>query len=562
MFSTLSIAAQRILDLGDTESVRFELPKESTFGDATTTAALQLAKKLGKNPRDIAKQLADGLASEPSVMKVEVAGPGYVNVWLKEKDLIDELHESQSALQPKKPAKKDAPVIVEYSQPNIAKPLAIHHILSTMIGESISRLYEHAGLPVLRWNYLGDWGTQFGKLAVAFKKWGTKPITGTSLDELLDLYVQFHTKAEAEPELEDEGREAFRKLEQGDADLRAFWQEVISITKASLGHIYDELDVHFDLDLGESFYEDKMQSVIDEGKKKGVFIEGEKGSLIVKFADDKYPPYIIVKADGATLYSTRDLAQMKYRAEHYHPQKILIATDVAQKLHFEQLHETCTLLGWELPPFEHIIFGRMSFADSSMSTRKGNVLKLEHVLEEAVDRARAIIKERGEAIQTDDEEDLAQMMGIGALVYGILSQNRKMDMIFDWNKMLSFDGNSAPYIQYTHARARSVLRKAAAEQWQPSSEVPTEFTLHERALIHALLVAPLAFDEALQDHMPHKIANFLYQVAQAFNAFYNSDSILQAESDRRAFRLYLVLCTADTIRTCARLLSIRVPDRM
>jgi arginyl-tRNA synthetase len=216
--------------------------------------------------------------------------------------------------------------------------------------------------------------------------------------------------------------------------------------------------VTFDTDLGESFYEDKMQPVLDEGIKKGVFTEGEGGALIAQFGD-AMPPYLVRKGDGATLYSTRDLAQMRYRIETHNPKAIYILTDIAQKLHFEQLLATCKQLGWKLPTFENILFGRMRFVDKSMSTRKGNVLALEHVLDEAVARAEEIIKKRGDAIQTDDPKDLAEMMGVGSLVYGILSQNRKMDLVFDWDKMLSFEGNSAPYLQYTHARAKSVLRR-------------------------------------------------------------------------------------------------------
>lgn len=574
VFSLFTVASSDVLTTGLLAAIEgsfgvtdarvdWQRPAESAHGDLATPVALQLAKKVGKNPREIAETLRAEIAAMPGVAKAEVAGAGYVNVWLTPAALLASLNDVSAAIQPKLKREKEAPVIVEYSQPNIAKPLAIHHIIGTVLGQAVSNLYEHAGYPVLRWNYLGDWGTQFGNLAVAYQKWGggKKPSEHT-LDELLDLYVRFHTEMKEDPTLEDQGREAFRKMEAGDAELRAFWKEIVAVTKRSLASIYERLHVSFDLDLGESFYEDKMQPVLEEGIKKKVFVDGENGALIVRFPEDKdMPPYLVRKNDGATLYSTRDLAQMRYRIDTYHPQRILIFTDIAQKLHFEQLVESCRMLGWELPAFENVLFGRMRFADRSMSTRKGNVLKLEHVLDEAVARAAEIIKERGEAIQTDDAEGLAEMMGSGSLVYGILSQNRKMDMVFDWDKMLSFEGNSAPYLQYTYARAKSVLRKAEVEN-PAMPQNPAELAEHDRMLIKALLAFPKALDDARRDHMPHTLANHLYALAQSFNAFYNAEPILKSEGAVRETRLYLTSLTSSVLRAGASLLTLRLPERM
>lgn len=515
---------------------------------------------------DIAQNLATELAKDTSVEKAEAMKPGYVNVWLTPDALIDSLKHTEASTKTLKAKAKAKPVIVEYSQPNIAKPLGIHHLIGTAIGQATANLYRHAGYNVIAWNYIGDWGTQFGKLAVAYEKWGKKPVLKHNIDELLELYVRFHNEVEKDATLEDQGREAFRKMEKGDKELRAFWTDVVSVTKKSLGGVYKRLQVSFDLDLGESFYEDKMQGVIDEGKKKKVLTAGEAGSLIVQFPEAKnMPPYLIVKGDGATLYSTRDLAQMRYRIDEYAPQEILIFTDIAQKLHFEQLIETCSMLGWELPAFENVLFGRMRFADKSMSTRKGNILNLEEVLDEAVKRADAIITERGDAIQTDDPKDLAEMMGIGSLVYSIVSQNRKLDMVFDWDKMLSFEGNSAPYIQYTHARAKSVLRKADAEK-VTSGFIPrqakTLFSQGERLLLRTLLLYPKTLEDARATHMPHKLANFLYQLCQDFNSFYNTDDIVKAEEPQRSLRLQLTGLTADVLKSGAGLLTLRLPDRM
>lgn len=563
MFQQLSTEASQILATYGAEdvTVSWQRPQDPDHGDITTTVALQLAKKLGKNPREIAQFLADKMALSPSVEKAEVAGAGYVNLWLKTAALVRELDIAVESVDAKKANKKDAPVIIEYSQPNIAKPLGIHHIIGTVLGQSLVNLYKQGGFNVIAWNYLGDWGTQFGKLAVAHQKWGDKEPKDYTLDDLLALYVRFHQELEKEPALEDEGREAFRKLEQGDKELRAFWQDVVTVTKASLEDLYKKLQVSFDLDLGESFYEDKMDPILAEGKKKKVFTEGEGGSLIVDFGEEM-PPYLVRKGDGATLYSTRDIAQMRYRIDEYKPQTILICTDIAQKLHFEQLVATCKKLGWDLPAFENVLFGRMRFADKSMSTRKGNILKLEHVIEESIARAAEVIKERGDSIQTDDPEDLAEMMGVGALVYGILSQNRKMDMVFDWDKMLSFEGNSAPYLQYTHARAKSVLRKAEEKTEKINVHDGHQLSKHERVLLGMLLQFPQVLEEARREHLPHKLANYLYQLAQDFNGFYNSEQILKAEGDVRSLRLFLTARTADVLKAGAALLTLRVPERM
>ncbi len=564
MFKSLTTAAQTCLHLegdGTDCAIDWSPPQNAEFGDIATSIALRIAKKIGKQPREIAQVLADALASHADVEKAEVAGPGYVNLWLKPSAFMAEVKNIVNALEPKKFNKKDAPVVIDYSQPNIAKPLGIHHILSTVIGQTLGNLYEHAGVPVVRWNYLGDWGTQFGKLAVAFEKWGKKDAKDCSLDELLELYVKFHQEAEKDDSLEDAGREAFRKLEQGDGELRAFWKEVVDVTKASLGAIYEQLNVRFDLDTGESYYEDKMAPVIEEGKKKGVFTIGEKGALIAEFPESaNMPPAIVVKGDGATIYMTRDLAMMKDRIDRFHPREVLFVVDVAQSLHFKQLFAVVAQLGWELPELEHVSIGRMRFADKSMSTRKGNILKLEHVLEEAVERAEAIIKERGESIQTDNPAELAEMMGVGALVYGILSQNRKMDMVFDWDKMLSFEGNSAPYLQYTHARAKSVLRKAG--EYSETKEQAKTLTSHERKLFSHLLQFAGVLDEARCEKLPHKLANYLYELGQRYNAFYNSDDILQAPEPQKSLRLHLTSLTAAVLKLGASLLTLRVPERM
>ncbi len=539
----------------------WQFPQAIAHGDLTTSVAMRLGKQLSKQPKEVAEGLAAELSLHADVEKVEVAGAGYVNLRLKPAALLRGLKETQAACSAKI-TKGENPVIVEYCSLNIAKPLGVHHILTTMIGQALANIYVHSGYSVVRWNYLGDWGTQFGKLFVAYKRWGKGgDPTSLSLDDLLSLYVKFHEEAEKDAALEEEGQAAFKRLEQGDAEVRKVWQAFVDVTKRAVMPVLERLQVKFDTDLGESHYENAMQPIIDEGTKKGVFKPGERGATIVEFAPPStLPPAMVLKADGATNYLTRDLALARDRVERYNPSAILHVVGAEQSLHFQQLMEIVKLLGWEMPKWEHISFGRMRFADESMSTRKGNIVRLEEVVAEAVERARAIIKERGEAIQTDDPEALAEMMGVGALVYGVLSQNRKMDIVFDWDKMLSFEGNSAPYLQYAYARARSVLRKAEMETMLPADAA--SLTDADRSLIKTLSEYPRALSEALTEHMPHKLANYLYALAQEFNTFYNAEPILKSEDQTKILRLSLTSLCASVLRSGSSLLTLRLPERM
>ena len=417
------------------------------------------------------------------------------------------------------------------------------------------------GYNVVSINHIGDWGTQFGKLAVALDKWGEKPVEQCSVDDLLALYVRFHEEAESNTELDDEARAAFKKLEDGDKDIRSFWESVVDITMKEMNELYERLHVSFDHVHGESFYEDKMAPLIEEGKEKGVFVEGEAGALIAEFDDENIPPAIVVKADGATIYHTRDIATVRYRLDTWHPESILYVVDTAQSLYFQQLFSIIDQLDWDTTSLEHIVVGRMRFADKSMSTRKGQIIRLENVLDEAVERADKLIKEHGDSIQTDDSEDLAEMMGVGAVIMGVLGQNRRMDIVFDWDQILSLDGNSAPYLQYTHARAKSVLRKAGVED--PAVPEGVEgFTTKERVLINTLLRFASVLEEARRARMPHILANYLFKVCQEYNAFYNDEPILSADEPQRSLRLALTSHTASVLKAGAEILTIRVPERM
>lgn len=555
----LSAFLRRKWGLNDVH-ILWEFPP-SEHGDIATPLAFHLAKHFRESPVAIAERLMREIQRCPGVERSVVAGAGYVNVWLTPDFLLQGLVSVHQACTPRPLLRDHAPVIIDYPSPNIAKPLGVHHILVSMIGQVLANLYRHAGIPVVGWNYIGDWGTQFGKLAVAHAHWGTKPVEQCSVHELLALYVKFHDQAESDLSLEEEGRAAFLRLERGDEELRKFLDTVTDVSLREMKGIFDRLRVSFDLVRGERYYEGKMASIVEEGKKKGVFKKGEKGALIVEFpASSKLPPAIVLKSDGTTIYLTRDLALLRDRIDGWHPSRILHVVGVPQSLYFQQLFATAVQLGWDLPQLEHIAFGQMRFTDRKMSTRKGNILGLEDVLNEAVKRAEVIVHDRGGAIQTDDPKGLAEMMGIGAVVYGVLSQNRKMDIVFDWDRMLSFEGNSAPYLQYTHARARSVLRKAGGEG--AGVPVASSITPAERILLVQLLQFSCVLQQSRDDRMPHKLCQYLFQLCQAYNAFYNVDPILTASSPVRDVRVSLTACTASVLRTGAELLTLQVPDRM
>jgi len=572
MYDAISSVAKQILSDGfgvKEIDLNWERPQEKSHGDIATAVSLKLAKEIGKNPQEIADALVEGLTTSEYIEKVEKAGPGFVNVWLTPDALLRELSSTVDACKSKPIRDDEAPVVVEYSQPNIAKPLGVHHTLSTLIGQALKNIFQHQGYNTISVNHLGDWGTQFGKLSVAFEEWSDKPVHKSTLSDFLNLYVKFHDEAEKDESLNDRAREAFKKLEDSDEDMRSFWRTVVDITMKEVQVVYDRLHVSFDFVHGESFYEDKMPPIIEEGKKKGVFTAGEKGALIAEFPEDEsMSPALILKSDGATLYHTRDLATMRYRIDTWHPQEMLYVVDMAQSLYFNQLFSMVNKLGWEIPKAEHTVVGRMRFADRSMSTRKGNILRLLEVLDESVNKANELIEKHGDEIQTDDKDGLAEMMGVGSVAYGVLSQNRKMDIVFDWDKMLSFDGNSAPYIQYTHARAKSVLRKADEEnpclagRQAKIPESTGDLTEKERLLLSTLLQFSGSLDEACNAHMPHILANYLFQLCQDFNSFYNDEPILKADENKKPLRLALTGLTASVLKTGAELLTLRVPDRM
>ncbi len=578
-----------------------EQAKDAEHGDYATNTAMVLGKQLKKNPKDIAELLIASIEKPDYLESVMFAAPGFINFTLNDawvsQELTKIIDKKPPYIRPEVGNKQT--VLVEYSAPNIAKPLGVHHLLSTIIGQAIYNMYDFLGYKTVAINHIGDWGTQFGKLTVAYKLWGDKKkVEKDPIEELLKLYVQFHDEVEKDQaegaELEQQARDEFKKLEDGDKENTKIWQWFVAMSLKDAQKTYDALGgIHFDKIQGESFYSDKMDEVLREGKEKEIFEVGEEGALVVKFKDEKgeetLTPFLVQKSDGATLYGTRDLAAVKYRLGNWNPLKVVYVVDMAQSLHFQQLFETAKKLQWTTPEdpdrLTHVSFGRMRFEDGTMSTRKGNIIRLNEVLMEAVDRAKVIVAQKSLHIPEKKHPELARIIGIGAVKYNILSQNRSTDIVFSWDKMLSLDGNSAPYLQYTCARANSILSKAATEKrGEKRKGGDKQFTLFDAIASNEQSDGPEAaapkkesekhlsaqlvkFSEvvyrAAEEYRPNVITNYLYETAKLFNAFYHDVPVLQAESESlRTSRLQLTEATKVIIKEGLELIGIEVPEEM
>ena len=572
------------------DSVKVEYPRDHSHGDYACSIALKLAKQLGQNPLEIASKIKQNIQPLQFIDSIEVVQPGFINIKLSPEYLVNQINEiAQGKEIFDSSLGHDQTILFDYSHPNIAKPLGVHHLLSTIIGQSLYDIYKNLGFNCVAINHLGDWGTQFGKLIYAYRTWGNKKeVEKDPIPELLKLYVKFHDEAEKDESLEDKGREEFKKLEQGDEENYKLWEWFKELSIIEIKKAYEILNVSFDEYLGESFYNDKMAPLIEEGLTKGVFKKGEGGAIIAEFEDENMAPAVIQKSDGATLYLTRDIATLDYRIKKWNPAEILYVVDSAQSLHFQQLFEIGRKLERTEAKVEHVSFGRMRLPDKSMSTRKGNVVLLEELLEDGIERARKIVEEKSKDLKKKEKEKVAEMIAIGAVKYNILSQNRTTEMAFDWDRMLSVEGNSAPYLQYTYARAESILRKAEEEESgkkklkKKASEDQIDLfqaietaegtTLSEGQPLeneHELEVARWIpkFQEflvlAAQEYKPNLLAQYLYELAQAFNGFYNSVPVLKTENSiLKETRLNLTRAVSRALKEGLAILGIEVPERM
>ncbi len=535
------------------------VPPNTEMGDYALPC-FRLAKTMRKPPAAIAEELAAAYPADEIVTGAKAVN-GYVNfridraLW-SEQTLRRVLSEREAY--GSSDEGKGKTVCIEYSSVNIAKPFHIGHLSSTVIGSALYKLHKFLGYPSVAINHLGDYGTQFGKLISAYKRWGSREeIEKGGLRALNALYVRFHEEAERDPSLNDEARHFFKKIEEKDEESVALFEWFKQLTLKDVGRIYDLLDVHFDSWAGESFYIDKMQPVIDELKEKGLLVESE-GAQIVDLSAYDMPPCLVLRSDGASLYATRDLAAAIYRKETYDFYKSLYVVAYQQNLHFRQFFKVLELMGKEwAKDLVHVAYGMVSLEEGSMSTRKGRVVYLEDVIDKCVEKALAIITEKNPSLE--NKEETAKTVGVGAVIFGALYNNKIKDITFSYDKVLNFEGETSCYVQYTCARAHSVLEKGGSARAYAAKEVcPQEFEV-----VKQLAEFPATCHDALEKYEPCFIARYCVDLAQKFNKFYFDCSILNAEDEQtRAFRLALTEATLVTLKNGLGLLGIGVPEKM
>lgn len=538
-----------------------EVPPNKEMGDYAFPC-FKLAKIFRKAPNAIAEDLAGKIQPTDDINKIVNLG-GYVNFFVNKESLAKKVINqvlSEKENYGKSEFGKGKTVVVEFSSPNIAKPFHIGHVRTTVIGNALSKIYQSQGYHVEKLNHLGDYGTQFGKLIVAYKLWGDKQaVEKDPIKELLKLYIRFHDEAEAKPEMEDEAREWFTKLENGDQEAKELWQWFRDESLKEFSRVYDLLDIDFDSYVGESFYSDKMPAVIEELKEKNLLVESD-GAMIVDLEDSKLPPALIQKRDGSTLYLTRDLASAFYRKKIYNFDKSIYVVGAQQELHFKQCFEIIKRMGYDwYRDMVHVQFGMVSLEEGTMSTRKGRVVFLEDVLNQAIDRTRQIIEEKNPDAENIDE--VAKAVGVGAVVFQELSNSRIKDYTFSWDRTLSFEGETGPYVQYTHARCCAVLRKAD----QPvSADINYEALSDQDAadVLSVLETFNKSIMTAMKKNEPHIVTRFVLDLAQAFNKFYHNSPILIEDDDLRAARLALVEATRQTIENALKILGMKAPQKM
>ena len=533
------------------------------FGDFQTNFAMMNSKIIGGNPRKIAEELVNNIPENEVIEKLEIAGPGFINIFLKDSFVSKYVGLMTSEKYEFKELDTHGDIIIDYSSPNIAKRMHIGHLRSTIIGDSVKRLCNFLGYHTVADNHIGDWGTQFGKLIVGYHNWLDKEAYEKNpIEELERVYVEFTKQSEEHPELEDIAREELKKLQDGDEENYKLWQEFIKVSLQEYNKLYTRMGIHFDTYYGESFYHPIMPSVVEELVEKGLAVE-DQGAKVVFFDEkDNLHPCIVQKKDGAFLYSTSDIATIKFRKENYDVNKIIYLTDERQQDHFKQFFKITEMLGWDIEKV-HIWFGIMRFADGVFSTRKGNVIRLEQLLDEGKKRALEIIEEKNPNLSAEEKDNIAEVVGVGAIKYADLSQNRQSPIIFEWDKILSFEGNTAPYLQYSYARIQSILRKAE-EIGKPLNE-KFDMTITEKAernLATYLTLFPTMALRAGEAYKPNLLTDYLFELAKKFNTFYNSCPILNQEDDVLFSRLVLIDRVAKTLKTGLDLLGINTVNRM
>ena len=541
-----------------------EVPSDEKMGDFAFPC-FKLAKVFRKAPPLIAQEIAEKISAEEMFEKVEPVN-AYLNMFVSREEMTKDVV-SEALAKGEKFAHSDIgagkKVIVEYSSPNIAKPFHIGHLRSTVIGNSIYKIYDALGYDTVRINHLGDYGTQFGKMIVAYRKWGNEEdVRRDPIKTLLSYYTKFHVEAEKDPDLDQEARDTFARLEKGEPEEKALWQWFRDESLKEFTEVYDMLGIEFDSYAGESFYSDKMQRVLDELNEKGLMKESQ-GANVVDLEEYDLGTALITKSDGSTLYITRDIAAAIYRKETYDFYRNIYVVASQQNLHFAQWFKIVELLGYEwAKDCIHVPFGLVSLEEGTMSTREGRVVFLKDVLDQAVEKTREIIIEKN--VNTDNIDETAAIVGIGAVIFQELSNGRIKDYVFKWDRVLNFDGETGPYVQYTHARAASVLRKAGEDAAKISADVDYTKIRGEAAysLVKLLHAMPDVVIEAGERCEPSILTRHIIDIAQAFNKFYHDEQILVDDEAEKMAKLALVASARQAIENGLAMLGIKAPERM
>jgi len=533
-----------------------EVPKDSSMGDFAFPC-FRLAKELKKSPQVIAEEIKEKIdISNSEIKKIEIAG-GYLNFYIKKeilaKEVIKEINTCQNYGESE--IGKGKNIVIDYSAPNIAKPFHIGHLRSTVIGGALYNIYKYLGYNTIGINYLGDYGTQFGKLIEGYKLWGTEyDIDKDPINELTKIYVRINNACKEDENLLNTCRDNFKKLEDGDPYCLELWEKFRKLSLKEFQKVYDLLGSKFDSWNGEAFYSDKIPEVIERLDSTGKLIESQ-GAKVIDLEEKKMPPCIIIKSNNSTTYASRDLAAILYRARTYNFDKAIYVTSYEQILHFKQVFESAKLLGLEekyIKGLEHVPFGMVLLKTGKMSTREGNIVKLEDILSESILRAKSIIEEKNPNLE--NKEEVAKKVGIGAVIFNDLSSSRIKDEIFDWNTILNFQGETGPYIQYTYVRTRSVLEKI--EKIPKAEEIDVNMLCDDYSQdIFKLLYN---FEETLiqvtEKNEPSLLSHYLIDLAKSFSSFYNANRIIGEQKEIQDARVYLTYATRKSIKNWSRII--------
>ena len=538
-----------------------EIPPEEKMGDYALPC-FALAKKMHKNPALIAQDLMNLLDAQKEKLgidKVQNVG-AYCNIYL------DRALYASKCLQGLKEDNlgvsqigKGKTVCMDYSSPNIAKNFHVGHLRTTVIGNSLYKIYEKLGYQVVRINHLGDWGTQFGKLIVAYKLWSSPAqVEAGGIEELLHIYVKFNEEAEHDPKLMEEAREWFVKMEQNDPEAIEIWKWFKEISMVEFERVYDLLGMSFDSYLGESFYRDQVPALVEELEEKRLLVESQ-GAKVIDLSEYNMPPCLITKSDGGSIYHSRDIAAVLYRKKTYDFEKCLYVTGLEQSLHFKQVFKAIEVMGYDWADgLIHIPYGLVSLDGAKLSTRSGNIIYAEDILKESIERASAAIQEKNPELK--DKEDTAKMVGVGAIIFHDLFNQRIKNVDFSWKDVLSFEGTTGPYAQYTYARAKSILRKAA----DMTGETEIDYHVLTDDVTYSLLKVLSGYEEAVlnaaEKYEPSIVARYVIALAAAFNKFYHECPILQAEEKTKQARLSVTNFVQQVLKDACGLLGMECPE--